>query len=264
MEDQKNDNYPSKTLARGLMLLDCFTTQKNKWGVRSLSRQLGFPVATVHRLLTTFEKFNYLEKDPETNLYMLGPKTLGFALLYYSSNPLPKIATEVFKKHTDRWPYNLYLARLKGDEAIYEVTESGTSPIKINVTIGEGAPLHTTAMGKALLAYKEDNFLENYINNVGLRIYTPNTITDPNKFREEIQKVRQNGYSLNNGEHIENVGAVGVPLFDLSDTLIGSVSLAFPIFGDFTDDVNSNNVNQAIEIALEIKEAIRGKYLNTT
>lgn len=222
------DDQPSKTLARGLFVLDKFTTERSEWGVRELSRELDTNPATVHRLVTTLCNIGYLAKDPDTQRYSLGPKVMRLADLYTRHNPVSNIARKTFERYSDQFRYNFYLGKLSGFEVVYLTAHDGHAPIKIVVEPGGTINLHSTALGKILLAFQDAGYIESFLSRNTLKRYTQKTITNPELLRERLAEIREQGYAINRGEHYEDVGAVGVPIINPGRRVELGVSLAYP------------------------------------
>ncbi len=221
-------NPPSSTVAKALLILENFTEENPEWGIRDLGRDLGINPATVYRLVATLHGAGYLEQDSDTQRYMLGPKILKLASLYTHLNPIPAVARQVFAQYADSFEYNFYLGRLNQFELIYMAVLDGRGPIKIVVEPGGSTSLHSTALGKVLLAYQSDSFVEEFVRNSSMHAFTRRSVTQPQQLREQLHQIRRDGFAINNGEHYDDVGAVGVPVLERLQPVRLGVSLAYP------------------------------------
>lgn len=221
-------SLPNLNLARGLLALEAFTNERPAWGVRELARALDTNPTTMHRLLTTLEAFGYVEQDAATALYRLGPKIMRIASTYSEQNPLPIVARRVFQEFSDRFDHTFYLGVLSNYEVVYVAVYDGRSAVKISMQPGGRIALYSTAMGKVMLAYQEDAFIERFLETVPLKKTTPRTIAFAEDLWKEVKEIRRRGYAANYGEHFEEIGAVAVPLRDAAGTVIAGLSLAFP------------------------------------
>jgi IclR family acetate operon transcriptional repressor len=228
-EPRKENHKVSQTLIKAIRILEAFDGEHPQWGVRELARHVNINPTTVHRLASTFLNLGYLEQDPVTRRYSLGPRVMKLAGLYAHHNPLTDIASKVFQKHIQDFTHSFYLIALSGGfEAVYLVVLEGRSSLRVNVEPGSITGLHSTAAGKVLLAYQGEEFVDAFLKSKGLERYTANTITSPKLLKQELVKVRQQGFAINDGEQFEDIGAIAVPVFDQSDHVVCSVSLAFP------------------------------------
>lgn len=248
------EELPNQSLARGLLILEQFTHQKREWGLRELSRKMGVNSTTIFRLVSTLKCMGYLEQGSDTGKIRLGPKLSMYANLYSEHNPLAGVAMSVFENFTDRFEYNFYLGKLHEGVVIYQVVLDGRGPIKVTSEIGGTIAIHASALGKVLLAFQDEDYIREFLKTHSLREFTLKTITDPSLFFEELQLVRKNGYSLNQGEFYSEIAAVGVPVYSNSNNVESCVSLAYP-----KGLVDEARVLEIIELAKEISREITFK-----
>ena len=222
------ENQPSQTLAKGLTILEAFSTNRQHWGIRELARELDLSPATVTRLVTTLANNGYLEQDPNTQRYSLGPMVMKLGNLYAFHNPLSMMARKIFEKYAGIFEYNFYLGKLSRFQVIYLAALDGRGRIKVVVEQGGTTGLHSTALGKVLLAFHDDDFVNQFMASDHFVQYTANSITDPNKLWEQIRKIRTTGIAVNEGEHFDDVSAVGAPIYNQTGEVVAGISLAYP------------------------------------
>jgi DNA-binding IclR family transcriptional regulator len=222
------EDQPSQTLAKGLRVLEVFSTGKAQWGIREIARELDLNPATVMRLVTTLQNTGYLEKDLNTQRYMLGPMLVKMGNLYAHHNPLPNIAQRVFENYADRFDYNFYLGVLKRFELVYLAVLDGRGPIQVVVEPGGSTSLHSTALGKVLLAAQDDDYIQAFLDANHLIAHTSRSIVDPAELWNQIRTIRIEGHGLNVGEQFDDVGAVGAPVHNNQGKVIAGISLAYP------------------------------------
>lgn len=222
------EEQPNQTLAKALLILDAFSNEKKEWGIRDLGRKVGINPATVYRLVSTLHNAGYLEKNPATQTYSLGPSIMKLASLYSNQNPLPIIARKVFEKYADSFDHNFYLAQLHNFEVIYLAVLDGRGPIKIVTNPGGITNLHSTALGKVLLAYQSTEFINQYFNSKVLNPLTNHTIASRELLNKQLELVRQRGYAINEGEQYQDVGATSVPIIWPQKKVTLAVSVAYP------------------------------------
>jgi IclR family transcriptional regulator, KDG regulon repressor len=228
MKNNFINQQPNQTLAKALLILDTFNMRQTVWGVRELSRELDINPATIYRILSTLTNAGYLEQDHDTQRYSLGPKVLRLGNLYLQQNPLPETARKVFETFADRFQYNFYLGTLVNFQLVYLAVFDGRGPIKIVVETGGVISLHSTALGKVLLAYQSDEFIRQFMETVPLTRHTPRSIDNKETLWEQIHQIREQKYAINDGEHYDEVGAIGVPIHHKPNRVKLGVSLAYP------------------------------------
>jgi DNA-binding IclR family transcriptional regulator len=247
-------DQPNQTLAKGILVLESFTSEHPEWGIRQLARELGINPATVYRLVATLHNAGYLEKDEETQRYRLGPRVMKPAAYYAHENPLPDIGRSVFESFADRFEYNFYFGTLsRRFEVVYLAVLDSRGPIKIVVEPGGSISLHSTALGKTLLAYQDHDYIAEFLESQLLARYTPRSITDPQQIWDQLRQIRHDGFAVNDGERFDEVAAVGVPVFGRDGLVKSAVSLAYP---RHLSGIPSLQVNRLVQLAREVAEEI--------
>lgn len=122
--------------------------------------------------------------------------------------------------------------------------------------------LHYTATGKAVLSHYSREHVERIIDRWGLPEMTENTITDEEELFTELEKTRERGYSINDEEELIGICALGAPIRNLDDEIIGAISVSGPverIKGGDREQELAEKVNQAANvIRLNMGEFERG------
>jgi len=253
------ESSPHQTLARALQILEVFDMERPEWGIRELGRALDINPATVLRLVTTLQHAGYLERNPDTQRYSLGPTVMKLASLYTYQNPLPKAARKIFESYADQFEYNFYLGTLRQYEVVYLAVLDGRGPIQVQMRPGGTIALHTTALGKVLLAFQSDEFIRRFIEQDGLQTFSPRTITNADELWAQIRDIRRQGVAVNNGEHFEDISAVGAPVYDYAGQVMAGVSLAFPRYLANEQRLNAEDLIPLVrEIAAKISEYAGG------
>jgi DNA-binding IclR family transcriptional regulator len=104
----------------------------------------------------------------------------------------------------------------------------GENAIKTDIEIGQRFGMHHTAAGKAILAHLPDDEIRTILDHRGQEKKTENTITDPDEMFEEVEKICERGYALNQGEGVSNVHAIATPVLTRRPEVVGSISIAGP------------------------------------
>lgn len=148
------------------------------------------------------------------------------------------------------------LAIFEGTGIIYVDRIKTEQIININLSIGSRLPLHCTSMGKCLLAYLPDDELAEMLDRIEMLSLTPNTITDRGKLLEELQRVRERGFSLNNRELEVGLRSVAAPVRDDSNRVIAAVNIAVPSSRVTMEELRGNFAKRIMEVAKAISEGM--------
>ncbi|MCC6146972.1 MAG: IclR family transcriptional regulator [Anaerolineaceae bacterium] len=259
-EDAPQKKHPliNNSLLNGLRLLESYSPERKSWGIREWARELKMDPSSVSRLALTLRANGYLEKDPATKRYSLGPKALRIAELYRDFNPLTTIAYKIFESYLDKFEYNFCFATLEefNYEVIYLTVLDGRGPVRVISLPGEIVPLHASALGKAILAYQSPAYINDFFqNNKPLGRYTQNTVVEEERLREQLAVIRINKYARNCGELHEDVGAIGMPIFDSKGKVRYAVCLSYPLFR-----VKEDRIPEIISTTCEMAEKMQERF----
>ncbi|WP_210054471.1 IclR family transcriptional regulator [Neorhizobium petrolearium] len=217
----------SQSLERGLEILDLLDKSPRPLGVREISRQMDISAAIVQRLINTLAEYNYVAQDKETRRYSIGYRAFGLGWSLTRKDRLISVAKPELDRLASDHLLNCYLGVLRGGRAIYILSVQSDGPIAIRSAPGSLTYLHSTALGKALLAGLADSDAYRLLTAEPLAQVTPHTVTDPDKIMAELADIRKSGYATVRSENIQGVISVGAPVHDTSGSVIAALSTAF-------------------------------------
>ncbi|MFE4970636.1 IclR family transcriptional regulator [Kitasatospora sp. NPDC056651] len=198
----------AQAVQRALGLLHCFHDNGPDLSASDLARRMGLSVSTAHRLARTLVSAGFLEQDEQTARYRLGPAVAELGQLSFHQRGLHLAAPEL-ELLSRRTKATADLAIRSGAHAVILVGGS----VRPDTGLGLRRPLHSTALGKVLLAWPRPG--EAALPALGpLPSFTARTITEPAVLKEELAKVREAGFALNDGESAAGVRTVSVPVLD--------------------------------------------------
>jgi IclR family acetate operon transcriptional repressor len=221
--------YTVKSLLKALAILE-FLAEGDQSGytLTQLSRGLRLHVSTVHRLLVNLLRQGFVEQDGATGSYQLSFQVLRMGLKVLARLDFRRVAEPLLRQLNRQTQETVQLAILRGDKVVPIEKFGSLQPVGLDAPLGGILPLHSTGVGKAILAYQEDEFLKRLAVSPGLERYTPHTITMIAQLKKELAKVREEGYSIDNEETVEGLRCVAAPVFDHSGNVVASFSVAGP------------------------------------
>lgn len=211
MGERRSDQLSSVTNA--LRILQEFSNSKTVVYVSELAVVLDVSKSTISRLVRTLEAEGFLEKDTLTQGYILGKRLLTIAGILVNSNEIYREVGPVLSDLVQKTNESAQIAALDKGEVFYIYKITGPYYSNVNTQIGASNPLHATSTGKLLLAYEDERIVDEVLEQAR-EAYTEHTITNPIQFREELKKIRRQGYSLS-----------------VEELTLGNYSLAFPVRG---------------------------------
>ena len=216
----------NQSLERGLAVLEAFGPLRAEIGVRELARLLGLNKSIVHRLVRTLAEREFLEQNPETLRYMVGPRAFHIGQRYSLASGPAEAAVPVLQRLADQSQLNAYLGVLRGPSIVYLLTLQSSGPIVIRAKPGSPAHVHSTALGKVLLAAHRDPAA--LLGTKPLPRLTPSTLTNPGMVLAELKTVRAQGHAISDEENLPGVWAVGAPVVDRTAKVGAAISGACP------------------------------------
>ncbi len=210
-----------------LLILKSFTMDDPQKGVRQLANELRVSKSSVQRSLSTLLQHGFVRKNEETNKYELGLSVLELSSIFLNQIDLHKVAMPLLIKLANTHRETAHLAILDNLNVVYLAKVESNNSIDLISYSGHHNHTHCTSSGKLLLAYS-DPYLVDTIMRKGLNKFTSNTITDREAFLSELSKIKQQGYSVSNGELRSDVSSVSVPVRDYSGKVIAAINLVGP------------------------------------
>ncbi len=245
------DEPKVKSLAKALRVLECFTAKTPELGITEISDQLGLCKSNVHNIVSTFEQSGYLERDERTSKYRLGLKVLELSYIINFNLGLHKVLKPFMQALADEVGETVFFAIPNEGRIIYLEGAYPVSSLAVRSILGEQAEMYCTSLGKAILAFLPPGEASRAMSRQSLRSFTAQTITDIASLTRELDRIRRQGYSIDNMEHEHGVCCVGVPVFDRNGNLVGAMSITGPS-PRFEKEAIQNYAAKLIMIAQQI------------
>lgn len=216
-----------------------------------LSRDMNLPKSTVHDILSTLEAQGIVVKDPELMTYGLGWHLFELGRMAQENMELRKIAKAPLERLFRILDETVHLTVLDNGEVLYVDVFESSKRLRTYSVIGVRAPLHCTAVGKAMMAYMDETTVDRFIEQYGLARFTERTITDRETLLEELRRVRAKGYAVDDIEHEPGVRCVGAAIRDHSGSVFASISVSGP-----TARITPNRVSELGGLVKETADEI--------
>lgn len=216
----------NNTLIKGLQIVELLAHHDEPLNLTQIAQKTGLAKSNVHRLLQALTELQYVIRDNASGQYSASIKLweLGSAVL--SKLDLRRHAEHVMETLMEQTNETVHLSILDHYEAVYVHKVESLNPIRAYTQIGGRSPVYCVATGKALIAFQSGEHIKRVANH--LLPQTPATITSPARFMLEIDKIRRNGYAINQGEWREGVYGVAAPIFDSIGHAIAAIGLSGP------------------------------------
>jgi DNA-binding IclR family transcriptional regulator len=241
-----------QSLARGLRVLEIMAEMTEGIGVTELADRLEVNKATASRLVHTLLAHGFVEQAPDGRRFQLGPVRVQLSRSVINRMPLRETAKPYLHKLVKVTGECAHLAIYAQGQALYIDQVESDATLRVNAEVGHMAPLYCTALGKVLLAFGDYPLPED------LEIRTAATIITQEMLTLELEKVRQQGFAIDDEEYDEGVRCIAVPVFDFRNKIVGAVGISGPAARVSLDRLEKL-AGQVMQIGLELTDRLKFK-----
>jgi DNA-binding IclR family transcriptional regulator len=218
--------YRVQVLERALSLLDALAAANREVGPAELAEILHLHKSTIHRLLKVLEGHRFVRRNAQGK-YDLGLKLFELGNVSVSRFSLPKRAEPFLREVVSATGETAHICVLSNTQMLS--IASAEAPWIVRA-IGHRGELHSSAAGKAFLAYLPRQAQDVLISRLTFTKHTSNTIDSEPRLRVELARTRRRGFSINDEEVEIGVRCIGAPIFDDKGRVIATLSIAGPVF----------------------------------
>lgn len=188
---------------------------------------------TAHRLLQTMMELGYVEQDAETEKYGLTLKlfSLGARSLNEQADLL-RVADQAMGRLSRATGESVNLGILddRDQKVVYIHKYDSVFSLSMKSTLGLRNPLHSTSLGKALLAWRAPDEIRERLAKMEFPKLAPRTITDPDVFFAQLHEIQAQGFAEEVEESEAGVRCMATPIFNHLGRPIAAMSISFPLF----------------------------------
>lgn len=217
--------HQSLSSARLLKIMECLSEKHFPVRLTDLSRELQMTQPTVLRYLNSLCSSGYVYQDSTSGGYSLTWKVCRIGSNVQNSTNIRNIVGPYINQMANDLDVGMLMAVERNGDIVYlDMALNPGNPMETLLRIGKDAPIHSTASGKVLLSCHSDTEIESIIKKKGMQKLTGNTITDLPTLMKEIEKIRKNGYAVDNEECEMGHRCVSVPIYDYTGKAAAAVS----------------------------------------
>ncbi|MGI9535857.1 MAG: IclR family transcriptional regulator [Desulfocapsaceae bacterium] len=247
----------SNAIEKALLVLSSFADGNNPIGTVELADRLNLNKTTASRILNTLKRHSFLEQDPYTKQYSLGPTVaqLGKAITQSLSGQTTIIAQPYCNRLRDQIGETVHLQVLSGNHFYLAYEARGSNPVSVAIDVGDTVYPTIHAGAKAIAAFSDPAKIDKWLSEQ-LPVFTSRSLTDPRKIRAVYDKYRKLGFAIDDREYSENIYAIASPIFNNNGTPVAAIVVVVPYS-------RKKNLDRE-EVVLEMKETaglISGRLL---
>lgn len=216
-----------RALDRGLTVLEVLAKTPES-SLTELSEEAGLAFSTAHRILETLRQRGFVVQSADTGRYSLGVRAYEVGTGFLARSQLPEAAQGAMRKLVSDLNETVNLAIQDGSDAVYIDQLESRQKVRMFTQIGARTPLHSSGVGKVLLAWQGEEAQRILLGTGPLRAFTPNTLTEPAAVLNELHRVREQGYAVDSEEFEPGVRCVAAPVRDRHGAVVAALSLSAP------------------------------------
>lgn len=211
-------------------ILNLFCVEKPEWGVSEVARMLECPKSSASAMMSALADQGLLQRTGERR-YRLGWRIMGMSRVLLDTTEFRDEARRGMEQLVSSFGETVHLAALERGQVLYVDKLQGTRAVQVAVTaVGGKFAAHASGVGKAILAYRSWEEVAEILRREGMPVLTPKTITIPEGFRKELQRVRDRGCAYDLEEGVPELCCVAAPIQDHTGEVVASMSLSVPAY----------------------------------
>lgn len=227
LEAKNQEEQYLSSLKNALRILNSFSLEEPEKKIGEISTSLGLNKSTVSRTMSTLASEGFVFKDPETKKYRLGLSILTLSGVVNSSMDIYRESHPILNKLVEHLGETAHISVLDQLDVIYLHKVDCNHPVRFLTHVGRRNPPYCTSSGKVLLAFSGEDVV-NRVLEKGLKKYSKNTITDPQKLQAHLREVKEDGYAASVEELLDGVTSIAAPIFDYRGKVIAALSVVGP------------------------------------
>lgn len=244
-----------QSFARGLAVITAFDAEHPELTLSDVARRAGLPRAAARRFLLTLETIGYVRSDGRT--FALTPRVLELGFSYISALSLPEIVQPNLEALSREVDESVSAAVLDETDIVYVARVPTRRIMSVRITIGTRFPAYATSMGRVLLGGLPDASLEAVLEASDLRDLTGRTLTDRSALADEVRSVREQGWSLVDGELEPGLRSIAVPLHARDGRVVAALNVSTSATRDSIDHVRDAYLPPLLRAAEAIDAELR-------
>lgn len=220
-------------------------------GLSDLAREMGYPRSGVFKVLAVLLQENFVNRDPETKKYTLGPVLFRLGSIYRTEKNLLEIAEPLMRDLVAFSGESVGLCIREGDRAVLAHQVVSEQPLRFEGKVGTLLAPNRGAQGKLMAAYEPQERIREILASAPLEKRTPRTLTDPGVLMAEFERIRRRGYALSDEESFTGIRAIAAPVRNRHGRIWASIALAGP-----TVRLSEERINELIPEVIRAADRI--------
>ncbi len=248
--------YAVSALIKANEILD-FLLQRGEASFTEIHTTLAHPKSSTYKTISTLESLGFIREVGGSSRYALGLRLIELGAKAAAQVDLTTEARPLVKALSNETQRTVHLGILDEAQVIYLLKENVHGSISIDTWAGKRVGVHSTAMGKVLLAWRSDNEIDKILKKVDFVKLTPNTRVDPEEVKATLEEVRRRGWATDDEENWKMVRCVSAPVRDTTGQVCAALSVSTLTDLDSYEQM-LGITNKVIETARELTRRLGG------
>ena len=248
---ERDDENRMSAVERTMLILETLS-KAEAINLENMAKMTALPKATLLRFLSSLISLGYVYRDSADQyhltlkMFMVGSRSLSHIDLVSTAKPFAK-------KLSQELGETVHMGILEDDSAVYVLKEESKYTIRMYSRVGKAIPLYCTAIGKIFLSEMDDDQLDSYLKDHSLKPFTPKSISDEQALREELKRIKDSGWSMDDEEHEMNIKCIAAPIRDYTGKTIAAISASWPVFR-FEETSLEDKISEILAATRQISE----------
>lgn len=244
-----------QSFARGLAVIRAFDSEHPELSLSDVARRSDMTRAAARRFLLTLESLGYVRSDDRS--FALTPRVLELGFSYLSALSLPEIAQPHLERLSRDVDESVSAAVLDGTDIVYIARVPTRRIMSVRITIGTRFPAYATSMGRVLLAGMTDAAAGAVLAASTFENFTERTISDAAALRDELARVREQGWALVDGELEPGLRSVAAPLHGRGGAIVAALNVSTSATRDSVEHLLEAYIPPLLRAAGDIDAELR-------
>lgn len=223
--DEKSNGV--KSVRKAFLIMEELD-KSGELSIGDLSERLLMDKATVHRLINTIKDAGYVNQNHDSKKYSNSLKLLAMGNRVMDKTGVKHISRPYMEELAEKTDETINLGVRVENKIIYIDKLESNSTIKVGLGIGTSVPCYCSGLGKAILAFTSDEEREEILDSISFEKFTDHSITDRALLTEELNRIKKNGFSIDDEEYVVGLICFGAPIFDFHGDPIAAISVSCP------------------------------------
>ncbi len=250
------DHGGIQALDRAFLILDVIADAGGEAKLTEIANIAGLNISTCHHLISTLHNWGYVARGPNSRSYVLGSRILHLSAACLRQVDLPRRAQSFVDRLNDQTREAVHLAIMQDTNLVNVLRRDARHAVRVDAGLGGNSnAAHATATGKAILAWLPPTELDRIVADKGLTAFTPHTITDIDRLKEELRLTRRNGFAMDREEFQLGVVCIGAAIRDHAGAVVGSIGVYSPVFraaAEYIDQIRAHLIAAVDELSTEL------------